>query len=118
MIRRTFIKTSTLAGIGIITSNSVFGSSKHQAVDGRRVGIIGLDTSHAPAFTKSFNEQNDALNLFGYKVVAAYPYGSKSIESSFTRIPGFIEDVRKMGVEIRLHRFLPREDHRGREEKR
>ena len=98
--RRSFIKTSTLAGIGIITSNSVFGSNKHQVADGRRVGIIGLDTSHAPAFTKSFNEQNDALNLFGYKVVAAYPYGSKDIESSFSRIPGYIEEVRKMGVEI------------------
>ena len=98
--RRSFIKAGTFAGIGIITSNSVFGSNKYQVVDGLRVGIIGLDTSHATAFTKSFNEQNEALNLFGYKVVAAYPYGSKDIESSFSRIPGYIEEVRKMGVEI------------------
>jgi hypothetical protein len=32
--------------------------------------------------------------------VAAYPYGSKDIESSTKRIPGYIEEVKKMGVEI------------------
>jgi predicted dehydrogenase len=33
-------------------------------------------------------------------VVAAYPYGSRDIESSFKRIPGYTDDVKKLGVEI------------------
>jgi predicted dehydrogenase len=38
--------------------------------------------------------------LKGYKVVAAYPRGSADIESSTKRIPGYTEDVKKLGVEI------------------
>jgi len=36
----------------------------------------------------------------GYKVVAAYPQGSADIESSVKRIPGYTEEVKKLGVEI------------------
>ena len=32
--------------------------------------------------------------------MAAYPYGSKAIKSSYDRIPGYIEQVKEMGVEI------------------
>jgi predicted dehydrogenase len=68
---------------------------------GKRIGIIGLDTSHAPAFTKSFNPEDASPDDYGgYKIVAAYPYGSRTIESSYSRIPGYIEDVKKDGVEI------------------
>ena len=35
-----------------------------------------------------------------FEVVAAYPYGSKTIQSSYERIPGYIEEVKKHGVEI------------------
>src|SRR5690606_37166381 len=34
------------------------------------------------------------------KVVAAYPYGSKEIKSSAERIPGYTEEIKKMGVSI------------------
>ena len=66
----------------------------------KRIGIIGLDTSHAPAFTKSFNSKDASSDHDGYRIVAAYPYGSRTIESSYRRIPGYIEDVKKDGVEI------------------
>ena len=36
----------------------------------------------------------------GYHVTTAYPYGSRTIERSYTRIPGFIEDISKLGVEV------------------
>jgi hypothetical protein len=36
----------------------------------------------------------------GYKVVAAYPQGILDIVSSTERIPGYTEEVKKMGVEI------------------
>lgn len=65
---------------------------------GKRVGIIGLDTSHSVAFTKSLLKGDAAFK--GYKVVAAYPQGSLDIVSSTERIPGYTEEVKKMGVEI------------------
>lgn len=65
-----------------------------------KVGIIGLDTSHATAFTKLLNSEDKKAEYNGFKIVAAYPYGSKTIESSYKRIPGYIEEVEKYGVEI------------------
>ena len=65
---------------------------------GKRVGIIGLDTSHSVAFTKSLLKGDASFK--GYKFVAAYPQGSLDIISSTERIPGYTEEVKKMGVEI------------------
>lgn len=65
-----------------------------------KVGIIGLDTSHAIAFTKELNGSNKKEQYNGFSIVAAYPYGSKTIKSSHDRIPGYIEQVKEMGVEI------------------
>lgn len=65
-----------------------------------KVGIIGLDTSHSTAFTELLNSDGDDPYVRKFEIVAAYPYGSKTIESSYKRIPGYIEDVKKYGVEI------------------
>jgi hypothetical protein len=65
-----------------------------------RVGIIGLDTSHSPAFTKILNDPNAASDVAGFRVVVAYPYGSRTIESSYSRIPRYIDEIRELGVEI------------------
>ena len=101
MKRRTFFKTSALAGAGIMTSGLSFGNVSRKPIQaGRRVGIIGLDTSHSTAFTRTFNATDASPEFDGYKVVAAYPHGSRDIESSKSRIPGYIEEVRQMGVEI------------------
>jgi len=101
MKRRTFIKTGTLAGVGLLTSRPVFSKKYAEPVEkGLRVGIIGLDTSHATAFTKALNAADASPDFLGYKVVAAYPQGSKDIESSVSRVPGYIEEVKKYGVEI------------------
>lgn len=66
----------------------------------KKVGIIGLDTSHSIAFTKELNGVDKKEQYKDYEVVAAYPYGSKVIESSYNRIPGYIEQVEEMGVEV------------------
>lgn len=65
-----------------------------------KVGIIGLDTSHAPAFVKVMNDHQAEGHIPGCRVVAAYPKGSPDIESSVSRVPGYIKDVSAMGVEI------------------
>ena len=97
--RRDFIKTTTATGLGLSLGGSVLaGGLASQA--GKRVGIIGLDTSHSIAFTKVLNAADQAPEYKGYKVVAAYPYGSKEIKSSADRIPGYIEDIKKLGVTI------------------
>ena len=65
-----------------------------------RVGIIGVDTSHAIAFTKILNGPNATGNLAGIKVIAAFPVGSPDIESSRTRIEEYTKQLRDGGVEI------------------
>jgi predicted dehydrogenase len=64
-----------------------------------RAGMIGLDTSHVPAFTKIFNDLKAAGDLAGIKVVAGYP-GGTDIPVSRDRVKGFTEQLRGMGVEI------------------
>lgn len=64
-----------------------------------KIGIIGLDTSHATAFTQLINGGKEAW-AEGYRVVAAYPYGSRTIESAYKRIPEYSEKVKGYGVEI------------------
>lgn len=97
--RRKFL-TGTLAGtIGMTLINS-FDTFAGPAAAGKRVGIIGLDTSHSIAFTKLLNADTPDPKYKGYKVVAAYPYGSRDIESSYSRIPGYIDQVKAMGVKI------------------
>lgn len=66
----------------------------------KRLGIIGLDTSHAPAFTKLFNDPKRESDFGGMKVVTAYPGGSKDIQASFSRVEGYTEELKKAGVEI------------------
>ena len=70
------------------------------AQDVIKIGIIGLDTSHSTAFTELLNGDSDDKFVKDFEVVAAYPYGSKTIQSSYERIPGYIEEVKKHGVEI------------------
>jgi len=99
--RINFTKTSALAGKGV----GIYGilnseSAKSAALTGKRVGIIGLDTSHSVAFTKTLNAKDAASVYGGYKIVAAYPKGSNDIITSVERIPGYIEEVKKLGVEI------------------
>ena len=74
--------------------------SHTNADDVIRVGIIGLDTSHAPAFTKVLNDESAAGHVSGCKVVAAYPQGSPDIESSTKRVPEYTKQLKDMGVEI------------------
>jgi hypothetical protein len=68
---------------------------------GKRIGIIGLDTSHAPAFARTFNARNaPAEDYKGFRVVAAFPQGSRDIESSTSRVPGYSQDMREMNVAV------------------
>ncbi|GEP96898.1 Gfo/Idh/MocA family protein [Chitinophaga cymbidii] len=100
--RRDFIRQALYAGIGagVLSQLPLEGSAAWARETGKRVGIIGLDTSHSTAFTNLLNNPNAGEKFGGYKVVAAYPYGSRDIESSASRIPGYIDAVKAKGVQI------------------
>ncbi len=93
------MKTTAATGLGLSMGGVAF-AGKRSFQEGKRVGIIGLDTSHSVAFTKVLNAASPKAAYKGYKVVAAYPYGSKTIASSADRIPGYIDQVKEMGVSI------------------
>jgi hypothetical protein len=67
-----------------------------------RLGVIGTDTSHVPAFTKLLNDDSGAPDhVAGARVVAAFKGGSKDIESRIARVDQYAEEIRtKWGVEI------------------
>src|SRR5690554_5620904 len=100
--RRNFIKQVAIGSLAMGSGlfPAVASGRASHAVPGKRIGMIGLDTSHSTAFTDMFNGDSADPALRGYRVVAAYPYGSKTIKSSFDRIAGYTEHVKKKGVEI------------------
>ena len=75
--------------------------SRTMAQNVTKLGIIGLDTSHSVAFTKIINDkESDDPQIRKFEVVAAYPYGTKVIESASKRIPMYTENIQKYGVVI------------------
>src|SRR5258705_3804740 len=65
-----------------------------------RAGIIGLDTSHATAFAKLFNDPKSTGDIADVKVVAAFPGGSPDIPSSRDRIAAFTRQSSDIGITI------------------
>jgi predicted dehydrogenase len=65
-----------------------------------RIGIIGLDTSHSVAFTTVLNAEIPKPEFAGCRIVAAYPWGSRDIESSKARIPEYTKKVEELGVKV------------------
>jgi len=65
-----------------------------------RAGIIGLDTSHAPAFTKFLNDPKSKGYDLGVRIVAAYPGGSPDIPASRDRVRKITDQVRALNVRI------------------
>lgn len=97
--RRGFIKTAAAAGIGIGISGGV-SALNEISEKGKRIGMIGLDTGHSEAFTRSLNNPSAGNKFLGYKVVAAYPKGTEEILEWKNRIPEITEKVKSYGVDI------------------
>ena len=98
--RRDFIRHTGLSALTLTVPSLISHAAPAKETVSGRIGIIGLDTSHSIAFTKALNAPDAPEKYRGFKVVAAYPNGSADIESSVKRIPGYIEEVKKAGVEI------------------
>src|SRR6266481_1249485 len=64
-----------------------------------RLGIIGCDTSHVPAFTENLNNPNAKDHVPGGKVVAAFKGGSPDIPESANRVDNYAKTLKeKYGV--------------------
>lgn len=87
-------------GLGLVTN--VYGSegAVRKIGKGKKIGLIGLDTGHCVAFTKSLNDPAAGNKYNGYRVVAACPKGTENIQVWKDRIPEFTKEVKNQGVEI------------------
>jgi predicted dehydrogenase len=66
-----------------------------------RVGIIGFDTSHVPAFCKVLNDASDPWHVPGARVTCGYASFSPDLEASYSRVEGFKREATdKYGVEL------------------
>ncbi len=63
-----------------------------------RVGIIGYDTSHAPAFARLLNVPGERYHVPGATVVCGYPTYSSDIDSSRSRVDGYRAELAALGV--------------------
>ncbi len=96
--RRSFVKSTALTGLGLSLIPGLAYADQSLPKKGKRIGIIGLDISHSVAFTKAIN--TTPANFDDYVVVAAYPFGTRTIPSAAERIPKYTAEVQKYGVKI------------------
>lgn len=76
-------------------------TARRPASQSIRIGLVGLDTSHATTFTKLLHDPSDPLHIPGARVVAAYSGGSPDMAISASRVAGFTAEVRdRYGVPI------------------
>jgi len=67
-----------------------------------RLGMVGLDTSHCPAFTKLLNDAANEHHVPGGRLVCAYAGGSQAFSLSHQRVDKFTAELRDtLGVEIK-----------------
>ena len=65
-----------------------------------RAGIIGLTTSHVPAFTNLLNDPKAEGDLADVKIVAGFTGGIEDNPSSWGRREKYTEELRQKGVKI------------------
>ena len=59
-----------------------------------RIGMIGLDTSHVPTFTKLLNDSSEEYRIPGGRATTAYTRGgSKDFELSWGRVAGYTKEL-------------------------
>jgi hypothetical protein len=103
--RRDFLLAAATASLGLWAYRepdrdlpSPVTGPPHAAGAARRIGIIGLDSSHCVEFTRLLNASGQGLG--GYTVTTAYPYGSRTLPGAAVKIAANIPAMRSMGVQI------------------
>src|SRR6185295_530680 len=71
------------------------------SADDLKLGLIGLDTSHATAFTEIINKPDAPGHAPGGKVVAAFKSSSADIPSSVGTVEGYATKLQQdFGVKL------------------
>ncbi|MFC4075820.1 Gfo/Idh/MocA family protein [Salinithrix halophila] len=66
-----------------------------------KIGMVGLDTSHCPAFTRLLNDAGDPFHVPGAQVTVAFPGGSPDFPLSRDRVGPYTEQLaREFGVRM------------------
>jgi predicted dehydrogenase len=104
--------TFTLLSLGSLLMMSSMPPAAADEAKALRAGVIGLDTSHAPAFAQLLNGPKATGELAGVKVVAAFPGGSADLPASADRVAGYTKQYTEMGIEIvdSVEALLPKVD--------
>ncbi len=90
---------STILSVLAVVSAAQDSGADSVAPERIRVGMIGLDTSHVPAFAQIMNDLEAAVDVAGCPIVAAYPPGS-DLPLALARRDQYTAGLRDMGVEI------------------
>lgn len=65
-----------------------------------KLGIIGADTSHAPAFAMLLNDPTHPYYVPGGHAAKVFPGGSDDFPLSANRISGFVAELKTLHVEV------------------
>ena len=65
-----------------------------------KIGMVGLDTSHCPAFVNLLNDPTNEFHVPGCRIVKAFPGGSAKFSLSANRVEGFTNELKEAGIEI------------------
>lgn len=99
--RRDFLKTTTLAGIGIgmsSMSQMVFASDSSQKKI--RIGIIGLSV-HTEAFSEMLNAEVVDADISGFRVVAIFhPKGNPDVEFKAEMLADWAAKAKARNIEL------------------
>lgn len=99
-LRRAVSPSVSVAAFGVVVGLALALAGRASAAE-LRLGLIGLDTSHATAFTKLLNDPTDQAHVSGARVVAAFKGGSPDLPSSWNRVPEYTAEVtNKWGVKL------------------
>jgi predicted dehydrogenase len=93
------MKSHVSAMVMVLSSLGFSMANAQQTGSTIRAGMIGLDTSHVPAFAKVFNHPKPLDEVAGIKVVVGYP-GGTDFPASRDRVGKFTEQIRGMDIEI------------------
>ena len=77
-----------------------------------RLGIIGTDTSHVPAFKNALVHPNASELLRKFQITAAFPGGTPDFPPSWDRVNGFAAELEGRGVTLysTIEEMLPHID--------
>ncbi|WP_031529498.1 Gfo/Idh/MocA family protein [Dyadobacter crusticola] len=92
--RRTFVRAAAGIGLGLSVRREALAATFSPA--SKRIGMIGLDTSHCEVFTKMIN--NAVTDNPGFKVTVAYH--PKTNRDVLNVAPSVSEQLAKLGVTI------------------